>query len=114
MLEFIATYWMEFVFGLMVSALGVGYRFLYKKIKQQDAVKDGMRALLRAQIIEDYHHYMEKGYLPIYAHENVSGLFTPYTDLGGNGAIQKLIDSLYDLPTEPPESIDTSEAQGGI
>lgn len=110
MLEFITRYWLEVLFGLMITGLGWGYRKLSRRVKQQDAVKFGMQALLRDRIIQAYnHYYVDKKYCPIYGQENVSKMFEQYSALGGNGVVKELVDRLAELPTEPPESIDKHE-----
>ena len=34
------------------------------------AMKKGLQALLRSQLIGDYNHYVQKGFAPVYAREN--------------------------------------------
>ena len=42
---------------------------------------------------------MEKGYIPIYAMENVLESYNAYHSLGGNGTITKMVEELKQLPT---------------
>ena len=63
------------------------------------STQDGMKCLLRAEIIRDHSHYMEKGYIPIYAMENVMESYAAYHSLGGNGTITKMVEELKQLPT---------------
>lgn len=74
-----------------------------KEREHSKAVDDGVLALLRDRIIERYNHYIEQGYIPIYALENVIAMYEAYHALGGNGTITKLVDALKELPTEPQE-----------
>lgn len=107
MIDFIVKYWLEFVFAIVSSGLGWGYRTLAKRIKEnnikQMAIEEGIQALLRDRIILAYNHYMEKGFMPIYAHENVDELYNQYHALGGNGTVTKLIEKLKELPTDKEE-----------
>ena len=98
--EFIIKYWLEVLFGLMVAGLGAGYRNLASRLKEQEAIKLGIQALLRDRIIQAYNHYLEKRYCPIYARQNIEALFVQYQALGGNGVIANLVEHLKDLPTE--------------
>lgn len=96
------------VVGAIVTAL-FGYltfrvRRLGKKIKEYEAVRSGVRALLRDRIIQTYNHYMEKGYCPIYSMENAEGMYIEYQRLGGNGTVVKLMEDLKALPTEPAKA----------
>ena len=57
----------------------------------------GERSLLRKEIIDEYNHYMDMGYIPIYALENVVEMYKAYHRLGGNGACTKIVEELKDL-----------------
>jgi hypothetical protein len=100
MQEWILRYWIEVLFGLISTGLFAGYRRLSSKVKEQDAIKLGIQALLRDRIIQSYNHYQEKGFCPIYALENVTALYTQYHALGGNGMVTELVERLKNMPTE--------------
>lgn len=100
MQEWILKYWLEVLFGIISSGLFAGYKKLAGKLKEQDAIKFGIQALLRDRIIQSYNHYQEKGYCPIYALENINALYTQYHALGGNGTVTELVDRLKDMPSE--------------
>ena len=96
-MEFVIHYWVQFIFGL----IGAWMIATIKKTKtENDALRLGMRAILRDRIIQTYNHYSEKGYCPIYARENVSNMYDAYHNLGGNGTVTALYERLQDLPTE--------------
>ena len=97
---FIAEYWIEAVFGLILSGLGIGVRYLYKQSK---AIKMGLQAMLRDRIIQAYNHYTEKEYCPIYGMENVEALYKQYHALGGNGTVTELIERMKELPDHQRE-----------
>lgn len=103
MIEFITHYWLEVLFSALLAGFGVAYRTLAKKVKEQDAIKQGIVALLRDRIIQAYNHYMDKGYCPIYARENVRRLYEQYHNLGGNGTVTHLVLELEELPTDKRE-----------
>lgn len=73
-----------------------------KEREHDRALNDGVLALLRNSIIGQYNHYMEQGYIRIYALENALSMYEAYHSLGGNGTVTKLVDALRELPTEPP------------
>lgn len=98
MLEFIARYWLEALFGLMMTGLTIGYKKLSKRVKKQDAVGLGVQALLRDRIIQAYNHYREKGFCPIYGLDNINRMFEQYKALGGNGTVKSLVDELTAMP----------------
>lgn len=102
MAEFIVKYWLEFGFGLVSLVLTASVKYLHKQDKirkaEQEAIKKGIQALLRDRIIEQYNKYMEKGYIPIYAMDNVEAMYREYHALGGNGTITDLYKELKELP----------------
>lgn len=71
-----------------------------KRAKGQNAMVDGVQALLRDRIIQAHNHYAEKGHIPVYGMENVLAMYKAYHELGGNGTVTKLVDDLRELPTD--------------
>ena len=102
MKDIIVRYWIEFILGIMAAGCVALYRRLeakiYKQVNDQKALKEGMLALLRSGIINSYDKYIKREWIPIYAMENVLALYEAYHSLGGNGAIDKLIEELKELP----------------
>lgn len=82
------------------------YKFLDKKIQKNAsdgmAVKLGIQALLRAQMINDFNKWSERGYAPIYARENFENVWTQYHALGANGVMDDIREKFKALPVEPP------------
>lgn len=73
------------------------------EFRKNEAVIIGVQSLLRDRIIQAYNHYMEKEYIPIYGLENVLNMYKAYHDLDGNGTITKLVETMKEMPTDPPE-----------
>lgn len=103
-MDWILKYWMEVVFGIVCTGFGISFKFILKKIKEQkqesNAIKLGIQALLRGNIISLYNKYIDKGYMPIYERENLEHLTKEYYALNGNGVIHCLVEKLNELPTE--------------
>ncbi len=76
------------------------FKLLFSQIR---AVKQGLQALLRAQLIDDYNRYSEKGYAPIYARQNFENCWKQYHALGANGVMDNIHTLFFELPTERPE-----------
>ena len=70
--------------------------------RQVSGVRKGVQALLRAQMIDEYNKWMEKGYAPIYVRQNFENCWQQYHSLGVNGVMDDLHDKFLELPTEPP------------
>lgn len=81
-------------------------KYVLNQIKQNrkdtEAVKLGLQALLRSQMISDYNKYSEKGFAPVYARDNFENCWKQYHSLGANGVMDDLHEKFLDLPTEAP------------
>lgn len=79
-------------------------KYMLNQIKQNrkdtEAVKLGLQALLRSQMISDYNKYSEKGFAPVYARDNFENSWKQYHSLGANGVMDDLHEKFLDLPTE--------------
>ena len=94
--------------GQIVNALGgaiIAYllAMLRSKKRENDALKEGMQALLRDRIIQAYNHYSDKGWIPIYAMESIEACYKSYEELGENGVIDNLMRQLRELPNHAME-----------
>ena len=93
MIEFITENWK--LLSLIAGALG----YMYKQIL---AMRKGIRAMLRADIIRLYNKYHDElGYCPIYVKQALEDEYQQYHSLKGNGVGTKLYEDLMALPTEP-------------
>lgn len=81
----------------VAGVLGGVILFVYNRIK---ALQLGVQALLRAQMVNDYNNYMEKGSAPIYARENFENCWIQYEALGKNGVMRDIHDKFMALPTK--------------
>ena len=103
--DWIVKYWVEWLFGIVVTVLGYLIKKINTRVKQtsskNDAIELGVQALLRSQMIDDYNHYVEKGYAPIYARENFENVYLQYKNLGGNGVMTDIHEKFRALPTQP-------------
>lgn len=105
--EWIAKYWIEFAFGLIVAVLGILIRKINSRVKvsisKSEAMELGVQALLRDRMIDNYSRYSEQGYAPIYVRESFENCYQQYHALGGNGVMTDIHDKFKALPTNPPK-----------
>ena len=71
---------------------------LHDSAKKIKALEAGVQALLRAEMIDNYNHYTEKGFAPLYARENFENLWIQYHALGANGVINDIHAKFMELP----------------
>lgn len=81
------------------AVLAAIFKILFTQIK---AIKLGLQALLRAQLISDWNKWSERGYAPIYARQNFENCWKQYHNLGVNGVMDNLHEKFMELPLEPP------------
>lgn len=86
--------------GAIITLL---WTMLRAKKRENDALKEGMQALLRDRIIQAYNHYSDKGWIPIYAMESIEACYKSYEELGENGVIDNLMRQLRELSNHEPE-----------
>lgn len=83
------------------------YKYVNSVIKKTrddtNALKLGIQALLRSQMIAEYNKYNEKGYAPVYARENFENCWKQYHSLGANGVMDDLREKFLDLPVKKEE-----------
>lgn len=93
LIEFITTNWQ--LLSVIFAALGYIY---YQVI----AMRKGIRALLRADLIRMYNKYHDDwGYCPLYVKQSLEDEYKQYHTLKGNGVGTNMYKSLMELPTEP-------------
>lgn len=83
------------------------YKYVNSVIKKTrddtNALKLGIQALLRSQMIAEYNKYNEKGYAPVYAKENFENCWKQYHSLGANGVMDDLHEKFLELPVKKEE-----------
>lgn len=95
MLEFISDNWK------IITAILSVFSYLYFQII---AMRKGIRALLRADLIRLYNKYHDDlGYCPLYVKQSLEDEYQQYHALKGNGVGTNMYNALMALPTELPE-----------
>lgn len=108
--EWITKYWLEWVFGLMVAGLTFVTRTLAARLKKQqqenEALRNGMRSLLKAQIVSTCERCMESGWCGSQMRDTITDMYESYHALGGNGTATSLVKQTMELPAVNPEKGD--------
>jgi len=113
--EFILEYWLQVVFGIVLTILSFGVRkissVLYNEIAEQKSIKMGIQAILRDRLIQSYNVHIALGYCEIHNRDNISNMHEQYSTLGADGVIDRLIDEITDLPVKKIEKEPNSELE---
>lgn len=103
-LDYIRAHWVDWFFALCIAGLGLVWRTTVAKLKMEhdknEAVAEGVQALLRESIVTNYNRYSDKGFCPIYAKESIKKVYHAYHDLGGNDVATGLYKELLEMPPE--------------
>lgn len=95
-LKFISDNWK--ILALMFSI----FSYLFWQVT---AMRKGIRALLRADLIRLYNKYHDdKRYCPLYVKQSLEDEYRQYHILKGNGVGTNMYNALMALPTEPPHN----------
>ena len=108
MQEFIIKYWLEFLFGAVISLIGMGYKKLKKNQEEQEekqkeqerknqAIERGVQALLRNELIRRFREYKTKGEMSMLDKENMDHMFEEYFNLGGNGMMHDVYKEFQEI-----------------
>lgn len=94
MIDFITKHWH------LITAFSSAIFFIFLQVS---AMRKGIRALLRADLIRLYNKYHDElGYCPIYVKQSLEDEYQQYHALKGNGVGTNMYNALMSLPTEPP------------
>lgn len=86
------------VMSLLAGALFAIIKSKMKSDKRvDDAIKNGLRCLLREEIIRICDRCLERGSVNIHSLESLDDLLEQYSALGGNGMAKKLIEDVKKL-----------------
>lgn len=102
MWEFVAKYWLEVVFGLIVAGLTAGVTRINKKLKEEkvrnQAIENGVRDILRMQMLDTYEHCKATGTISVSRKDAIDSAYSSYHALGGNGTITQVHNELMSMP----------------
>ena len=102
MWEFVAKYWLEIAFGLIVSGLTAGVTRINRKLKEEkirnQAIENGVRDILRMQILDTYDTCRAAGVISVSRKDAIDSAYNSYHALGGNGTITHVHNELMDMP----------------
>lgn len=100
-METLTKYWINWFCAIIAGLLSLVWKRVKQLKKENDANKSGTIALLHNELVKNYNEYkVQKGYMPIWAKENVEMIYKSYHSLGGNGTGTQLYNEMMALPTE--------------
>ena len=107
MLEWVAKYWMQVLFGAITAGLSAGYARLAKKLKKErsknQAIENGLKGILRIQIIDTYDKCLLSGKISISRKDAIVDVYRSYVALCESqdevdDTVKQLYDELVHMP----------------
>lgn len=108
---FVVKFWVEELFTLIIAVFSFVIKSMHKKLKavkamadeekrqreeENKAIKDGMRSLLRRQILIDCENAQGAGHCSARRKETINEMYTAYHGLGGNGVVSSAVRQVID------------------
>lgn len=104
---------MEYIYSGLVSVAVALLTFLLQSVlkensrlkkekeeqmeKEENALKDGVLCLLRAELIKYHEKYMTEGSITMHGYQNWMLMYKAYKALGGNGMIDHMYQDIEEL-----------------
>lgn len=108
MKDFIIKYWLETIFGLALAGLSFCIKILQRKLKKQEAIQQGLLAILHDRLFQECNQYLSQGYIPLDKAEeildNLKIIYDAYHSLGGNGTGTSIYERTINLPLKKERS----------
>lgn len=97
-ITFILKYWIEIFFGILIGLFGYIYQRLKKYYSLIETTKNGVKVLLKVEIIRRYNEYKKNGEISMFDKEMISELYKEYGNLDGNGIISEIVKKINEIP----------------
>lgn len=98
MLNFILEYWIEILFGLIVSFLGYFFKQILNYKHKLDDTNKGIVVMLKFKIIEKYDEFIKKESITIEEKEGLMDLYNVYIKFECCDVVSDLIKKIDSIP----------------
>ena len=100
--EWLAKYWLEVAFGLIVTGFGIVLKKFGTKLKEEkarsQAIESGVRDMLRLTILDNYERCKQAGVISVSRKDAIDSAYNSYHALGGNGTITQVHTEIMAMP----------------
>lgn len=99
--EVIAKFWLQWALGILGGVVVALWRKVSQdhksQVKKDAAMESALTALMRDRIYQSARFYLDKGEISSAELEVLEGLFSSYTDMGGNGVAKAIMERVRKL-----------------
>lgn len=104
--DWITKYWVEWIFGIIATALTVIVKRISGRLKkaqaENKALRDGMKSLLKAKIIDCCERAQADGWCGSRLRDTINDMYASYLALDGNGTVPGIVEQTMKLPAVRP------------
>ncbi len=98
MIEFIIHYWIQILFGLLISLFSYFVKILRNYKKTLDTTNEGVVVILKCKIIELFNKLKNQDTITVYEKENILDLYNVYKKLECCDVVDDLIKKINNIP----------------
>ena len=102
MWEFLVKYWLEVLFGCVTAGVSIALKKISSQLKKEkvrnQAIEDGVRDILRMQILDTYERCIQVGKITVSRKDAIDSAYKSYHALGGNGTITQVHNEIMEMP----------------
>lgn len=102
MWEFLVKYWLEVLFGCVTAGVSIALKKISNQLKKEkvrnQAIEDGVRDILRMQILDTYERCTQIGKITVSRKDAIDSAYKSYHALGGNGTITQVHNEIMEMP----------------
>lgn len=89
----------KYVFKRLKEAEAKNEEIRRKHNEEYEALKEGVQAMLRAQMINEYNKALDKGYAAVHTKEAFENVYNKYHTLGVNGVMDGIHIEFMEMPS---------------
>jgi len=110
--EWIEQYWLEWLFGILTTGIGLLLKLIWSRQKEQArrqaeqsviqrALEEGLKGLLHDRIYEMNEKCLLKEHITISELDNLEYIYKPYRALKGNNTGEHMYNAMRSMPNKP-------------
>lgn len=99
-LDIVVNWAIPCLLGAIVAFCSSKFTIGRKRLKSFSV---GLQCLLKADILEQYKHWVNLGYCPVHERQSLEKEYMAYHELGKNGVMTSIFNHIMELPPEPPQ-----------
>lgn len=95
----------EYIASIIIAIFASNgfWQYMVQKHSKKDVKARAILALLHDKLFYLCDRYVKEGWIAVDDFDNVTCLYEPYVEMGGNGTVHALYEKVKKLPNQPKE-----------